>query len=424
MQLAYLEAQDFEQPRIAALERAADEKQKVLRLKEEESKLSDEIAALIKRKQDEEAIHATLSGRLDTIEKELRHIAHKKVKYEDKKNVALKKIAAEETALDHLRDKKKEILKRASLDHVILPVKRKRGSGSRSRSNEDADGDVDMEGVDASTGENDGHELTGSDELEHVLTNQAMEPYADQKFDFSSLPDANAVDDEHELAVLNADYEERINDLLTELDRMQPNMRALDKFDEIQKRISKEEGDLDRIKQQALDAAAAFEKIKATRHERFMEAFNHISEVIDTTYKALTKSSKHPLGGTAYLSLENTEEPYLNGVKYNAMPPMKRFREMEQLSGGEKTVAALALLFAIHNYRPSPFFVLDEVDAALDNVNVNKVSTYIANCDFQCVVISLKDSFYEKADALVGIAKDIGSQRSQSLTLDLTKYDA
>jgi len=68
----------------------------------------------------------------------------------------------------------------------------------------------------------------------------------------------------------------------------------------------------------------------------------------------------------ASLNLENEEEPYLKGITYHAMPPMKRFRDMDQLSGGEKTMAALALLFAIHSYHPSPFFVLDEVDAALD----------------------------------------------------------
>jgi structural maintenance of chromosome 1 len=55
------------------------------------------------------------------------------------------------------------------------------------------------------------------------------------------------------------------------------------------------------------------------------------------------------------------QEPYLSGVKYNVMPPGKRFVEMEQLSGGEKTMAALALLFAIHSFHPAPFFVLDEV---------------------------------------------------------------
>merc|ERR1711935_798582 len=91
----------------------------------------------------------------------------------------------------------------------------------------------------------------------------------------------------------------------------------------------------------------------------------------------MTKSSKHPLGGNAYLTLDDTEEPFKGGMKFNAMPPMKRFRDMYQLSGGEKTVAALALLFAIHSFHPAPFFVLDEVDAALDNVNVNKCSKYI-----------------------------------------------
>ena len=84
------------------------------------------------------------------------------------------------------------------------------------------------------------------------------------------------------------------------------------------------------------------------RYELFMEAFDHIAKGIDKIYKQLTKSHTHPLGGTAYLNLENEDEPFLHGIKYTAMPPTKRFRDMEQLSGGEKTVAALALLFAIH----------------------------------------------------------------------------
>jgi hypothetical protein len=87
-----------------------------------------------------------------------------------------------------------------------------------------------------------------------------------------------------------------------------------------------------------------------------MEAFDHISKGIDKIYKQLTKSHTHPLGGTAYLNLENEDEPFLHGIKYTAMPPTKRFRDMEQLSGGEKTVAALALLFAIHRYTVSSNF--------------------------------------------------------------------
>ena len=139
----------------------------------------------------------------------------------------------------------------------------------------------------------------------------------------------------------------------------------------------------------------------------------------------MTKSSKHPLGGKAYLSLDDADEPYKGGMKFNAMPPMKRFRDMEQLSGGEKTVAALSLLFAIHSYRPAPFFVMDEVDAALDNINVLKVCNYIRqrSDDFQCIVISLKDMFYERSQSLVGVCRDVTTSSSRTLTLDLTKFD-
>merc|ERR1712038_485902 len=109
----------------------------------------------------------------------------------------------------------------------------------------------------------------------------------------------------------------------------------------------------------------------------------------------------------------------------NAMPAGKRFRDMEQLSGGEKTIAALALLFAIHSYRPAPFFVMDEVDAALDNVNVLKLCNYIRqrSDDFQCIVISLKDYFFERSESLVGICRDVATNSSRTLTLDLTRYD-
>jgi structural maintenance of chromosome 1 len=89
-------------------------------------------------------------------------------------------------------------------------------------------------------------------------------------------------------------------------------------------------------------------------------------------------------GGKAYLSLESNDEPYLHGIRYTAMPPTKRFRPMAELSGGEKTVAALAMLFAIHLFRPAPFFVLDEIDAALDNINVARVANYIRSGTAAC----------------------------------------
>jgi structural maintenance of chromosome 1 len=112
------------------------------------------------------------------------------------------------------------------------------------------------------------------------------------------------------------------------------------------------------------------------------------------------------------------------------MPPNKTFRDMEQLSGGEKTVAALALLFAIHSFRPSPFYVLDEVDAALDAVNVSKVANYVrarsrGTLPLQVVVISLRDGFFKKADALCGVyreEKGAKGPKSGTMLVDLTQY--
>lgn len=105
------------------------------------------------------------------------------------------------------------------------------------------------------------------------------------------------------------------------------------------------------------------------------------------------------------------------------MPPLKRFRDMDHLSGGEKTMAALALLFAVHSYQPSPFFVLDEVDAALDNANVAKISNYIrehAAPGMQFIVISLKTGLFQSSEALIGIYRDQGANSSKALTLDVS----
>lgn len=162
---------------------------------------------------------------------------------------------------------------------------------------------------------------------------------------------------------------------------------------------------------------------------------------IDEIYKELTRSRTFPTGGTAFLVAENSEEPYLDGIKYNAMPPLKRFREMEQLSGGEKTMAAIALLFSIQrffsfstlaadlgewrgSYQPSPFFVLDEIDAALDNANVGRLAKFLKKRSEECqfIVISLKPNLYENAQGLVGIWRDQSVTGSRVLTLEVLLF--
>jgi structural maintenance of chromosome 1 len=141
---------------------------------------------------------------------------------------------------------------------------------------------------------------------------------------------------------------------------MQHLSQASEAFFSATHRLKESNVDYEKTKDRANKAVQAFQRIKAKRVKLFNQAFNKIDASLKAIYTDMTKSSKHPLGGKAYLSLEDTEEPYRAGLKFNAMPPMKRFRDMEQLSGGEKTVAALSLLFAIHSFRPAPFFVMDE----------------------------------------------------------------
>ncbi|KAH9053337.1 cohesin complex subunit psm1 [Lactarius vividus] len=225
-----------------------------------------------------------------------------------------------------------------------------------------------------------------------------------------------------------AEFDASITKLNAEIERMTPNMKAMDRhvLDDVEVKLADTEKEADKARRDSKNARDTFNDVKQRRTELFNKAYNHISERIDEVYKDLTKGKAAPMGGVAYLSLEDNEEPYAGGIKYHAMPPMKRFRDMEQLSGGEKTVAALALLFAIHSYQPSPFFVLDEVDAALDNTNVAKVANYIraqASDTFQFIVISLKGSLYERGNSLVGIHRDQDLNSSRTLTLDLTQYD-
>ncbi|GAA5960068.1 hypothetical protein JCM3765_006153 [Sporobolomyces pararoseus] len=238
--------------------------------------------------------------------------------------------------------------------------------------------------------------------------------------DFDELDETEQDDGSAEM---ESSLNEAVTKLQSEIEKMSVNLKAIERLGDSEQRFKDIDKEFDSAREQAKQAKDAFNVIKKKRCDLFNKAFRHIEDRIDQVYKDLTKGKASPQGGIAYLSLEEPEEPYLHGIKYHAMPPLKRFRDMEQLSGGEKTMAALALLFAIHSFHPSPFFVLDEVDGALDNTNVQRVARYVQQRteqgDFQCIVITHKLLMYESSNALVGIYREGGSK---TLTLDLTQY--
>ncbi|XP_037539213.1 structural maintenance of chromosomes protein 1B [Nematolebias whitei] len=201
-----------------------------------------------------------------------------------------------------------------------------------------------------------------------------------------------------------------------------PNLKALEKINEVKDKLQGVTEAFDASTKAARKCNQEFELVKARRCLLFSQCFEHVSVVIDQIYKRICRNSS----AQAILSAETPDEPYLGGINYNCVAPGKRFMSMDNLSGGEKAIAALALLFAIHSFRPAPFFILDEVDAALDNTNIGKVTSFIreeSRRNMQIIVISLKEEFFSKSDALLGVYSDFDEcMLSRILTLDLRLY--
>ncbi|KAF4795036.1 Structural maintenance of chromosomes protein 1B [Turdus rufiventris] len=147
-----------------------------------------------------------------------------------------------------------------------------------------------------------------------------------------------------------------------------PNLRAGEKLQMARDKFQESIDAFETSRKEARICKREFVEVKKRRYELFARCFEHASVAIDRIYKRLCRNSS----AQAFLSLENPEEPYLEGIGFHCVAPGKRFMPMDSLSGGERTVAALALVFAIHSFRPAPFFILDEIDAALDNTNIDK----------------------------------------------------
>ncbi|KAK4679276.1 Structural maintenance of chromosomes protein 1 [Podospora pseudoanserina] len=321
----------------------------------------------------------------------------------------LKEISNLESVVQKNSAGKFALLRRCKLEQIQIPLKQ----GSLDDiPNEDVLLQKDQDAMDV--------DMDEDAEADEVLE-AAMDDYGIE-INFDNLDDdLKDSDDDFEDKL-----QERISSLTTELEKLNPNMRAMERLESVKTRLQSTDKDWEDSKTALKEARDAFSRVKQQRFELFNKAFSHIQEQITHVYKDLTRSDAYPLGGQAYLDIEeDTETPYLSGIKYHAMPPLKRFRDMEHLSGGEKTMAALALLFAIHSYQPSPFFVLDEVDAALDNANVEKITKYIrehAGPGMQFIVISLKPTLFQHSESLVGVYRDQAANSSETLTLDLRKY--
>ncbi|BGP12975.1 hypothetical protein JCM10213_006613 [Rhodosporidiobolus nylandii] len=159
---------------------------------------------------------------------------------------------------------------------------------------------------------------------------------------------------------------------------------------------------------------AAKNQVTELRNERlvkFMKGFGVISNKLKEMYQMIT------LGGNAELELYDSADPFSEGILFSVMPPKKSWKNISNLSGGEKTLSSLALVFALHVYKPTPLYFMDEIDAALDFRNVSIVANYIKDRtkNAQFIIISLRNNMFELSSRLVGIYKVANQTRSVAI---------
>ena len=182
------------------------------------------------------------------------------------------------------------------------------------------------------------------------------------------------------------------------------NANALEDYEALKARYDEMTVQRDDVEKAIADARQLLEEIKADMRERFDAGFNTINENFMYIFKELFG------GGKAELQLDYTdcEDPLDAGVEINACPPGKKLTKISLLSGGEQALTAIAILFAILKSNPMPFCILDEIEAALDDANVDRFARYLKKFskETQFIVITHRKPTMNQADSLFGVTME------------------
>lgn len=205
--------------------------------------------------------------------------------------------------------------------------------------------------------------------------------------------------------------EEEIADLEAYVDSANVDIDILEEYARRLTEYKERKIDLNDAVKQRDDVSCKLEELRKKRFDEFMKGFSIISMTLKEMYQMIT------MGGNAELELVDSLDPFSEGVTFSVMPPKKSWRNITNLSGGEKTLSSLALVFALHKYKPTPLYVMDEIDAALDFRNVSIVANYIKERtkNAQFIVISLRNNMFELSKQLVGIYKHENMTKSATL---------
>uniref|UniRef100_A0A673BL93 Structural maintenance of chromosomes protein n=1 Tax=Sphaeramia orbicularis TaxID=375764 RepID=A0A673BL93_9TELE len=211
--------------------------------------------------------------------------------------------------------------------------------------------------------------------------------------------------------------------LETQCAQMKPNLGAIAEYKKKEELYLQRVAQLDEITTERDNFKHAYEDIRKQRLNEFMSGFNMITNKLKENYQMLT------LGGDAELELVDSLDPFSEGIMFSVRPPKKSWKKIFNLSGGEKTLSSLALVFALHHYKPTPLYFMDEIDAALDFKNVSIVACYIyeQTKNAQFIIISLRNNMFEIADRLIGIYKTHNTTKNVGInpkTIIFKEHDA
>lgn len=189
------------------------------------------------------------------------------------------------------------------------------------------------------------------------------------------------------------------------------NMGAIAEYRKKEEDYLARVAELDEVTEERNSARKEHEELRRQRLEMFMDGFGTITLKLKEMYQMIT------LGGDAELELVDSLDPFSEGIVFSVRPPKKSWKNISNLSGGEKTLSSLSLVFALHHFKPTPLYVMDEIDAALDFKNVSIVANYIKERtkNAQFIIISLRNNMFELADRLVGIYKTQNASKSVAI---------
>jgi chromosome segregation protein len=212
-----------------------------------------------------------------------------------------------------------------------------------------------------------------------------------------------------------AELEERQRELARQIEALGPvNLAALGDQQELQDRLETQKRQQQDLEQASRDLRQAISRINATSREKFLETFERVNEKFQEVFPQLLEN------GQALLRLAEGEDPLEAGVEILAQPAGKKLKHISLLSGGEQALTAIALLLAIFMVKPSPFCLLDEVDAPLDESNIMRFLKVLRRSvgSSQLVMVTHNKRTMENANHLVGVTmSDPGVSRLISVQL-------